>query len=296
MVTTCPRLMPGGRVSRDWGFPRHIFHLRVRVSRDRWRVLASTSLGQGETLPCGFLTACPWALAPGCGTAGVRRVLLAGEPSGQPHEAVTASGDWGLRLSWSVPLLSQEGRPWGARAGSPCVPRCPWTPPWGWESLSSRFPACRGGMASATAPAPPAAMAVDREAWGAGAFLGPEEHIDEDVLANILSALWPTPAVVDDKCGRYPWTPLGGSIVEQRFDAVDSRLMTAIWTTIRGTEDTLYAVPEGTVTEFPFLCSREDWRVCQMLRHLADRESPPEVGEKPHFSWEYFPGSPPELR
>ena len=73
-----------------------------------------------------------------------------------------------------------------------------------------------------------------------------------------------TPAVVNEKYGRYPWTPLGGSMVEQRFEAVDSRRMTAIWTTIRGTLDTLYAVPEGTVTDFPFLRSREDGRLCQV--------------------------------
>jgi len=142
-------------------------------------------------------------------------------------------------------------------------------------------------MASSTAPDAPAAMAVDREAEGGGALLGPEEDIDDNVLANLMSASWPTPAVVHENYGRYPWTPPGGSIVEQRFDTIDSRRMTAIWTTIRGMYDTLYAVPEGTVTDFPFLRSREDWRVCQVLRHLAVREIPPEVGDKPHFSWEY---------
>jgi len=125
--------------------------------------------------------------------------------------------------------------------------------------------------------------------------LGPEEDIDDDVLANLLSASWPTPAVVDDQYGRYPWTPLGGSIVEQRFDAIDSRRMASIWTTIRGMYDILYAVPEGTVTDFPFLRSREDLRVCQVLRYLAVREIPPEVGDKPHFSWEYYPWSPPKV-
>jgi len=150
-------------------------------------------------------------------------------------------------------------------------------------------------MASATAPDASAAMAVDREAEGAGALLGPEEDIDDTVLANLLSAAWPTPAVVDIQYGRFPWTPLGGSIVEQRYNAIDSRRMTSIWTTIRGMYDTLYAVPEGTVTDFPFLRSREDWRVCQVLRHLAVREIPPEVGKKPHVSWDYYPGSPPKL-
>jgi len=49
------------------------------------------------------------------------------------------------------------------------------------------------------------------------------------------------------------------------------------------------------VTDVPFLRSREDWRVCQVLRHLAVREIPPEVGDKPHFSWDYYPGSPFQL-
>jgi len=145
-------------------------------------------------------------------------------------------------------------------------------------------------MASSVAPDAPAAMAVDRDAEGAGAFLRPEEDIDDDVLANLLSASWPTPAIVDDKYGRYRWTPLGGSIVEQRFDAVDSRLMTSIWTTIRGMYDTLYAVPGGTVTVFPFLRSREDWRVCQVLRHLAVREIPPRGGGQAPLLLEIFPG------
>jgi len=150
-------------------------------------------------------------------------------------------------------------------------------------------------MASPAVPDAWAAMAVDREAEGAGALWGPEEDIDDDVLAYLLPASWPTPAVVDDQYERFPWTPLGGSIVEQRYDAIGSRQMTSLWTTIRGMYDNLYAVPEGTVTDFPFLSSREDWRVCQVLRHSALREIPPEVGDKPHFSWDYYPGSPPKL-
>jgi len=54
--------------------------------------------------------------------------------------------------------------------------------------------------------------------------------------------------------------------------------------------DTVYAVPEGTVTDFPFLRSREDWRVCQVFRHLAVRKIPPEVEDKLRFSWDYYPG------
>jgi len=138
-------------------------------------------------------------------------------------------------------------------------------------------------------------MAVSRAAERAGAFLGPEKDIDDDVLSNRLSASWPTPEVVDDTYGRYPWTPVGGYIVEQRFDAVDSRRMTSIRTTIRGMYGPLYAVPEGTVAEFPFLRGREDWRVCQVLRNLAVCDIPPEVGDKPHFSWDKYPGSPPKV-
>ena len=129
-------------------------------------------------------------------------------------------------------------------------------------------------------------MSVDLEAEGVGAFLGPGEDIDDDVLANLLSASRPTPAVVDDQYRRFPWTPPRGSIVQQRYDAIDSRRVTSVWTTIRGMYGTLYAVPEGTATDFSFLRSREDWRVCQVLKHLAVREIPPEVGDKPHFSWD----------
>jgi len=49
------------------------------------------------------------------------------------------------------------------------------------------------------APDAPVAVAVDREAEGAGALLSLEEDIEVDVLANLLSLLWPTPAVVDEK-------------------------------------------------------------------------------------------------
>ena len=35
--------------------------------------------------------------------------------------------------------------------------------------------------------------------------------------------------------------------------------------------------------------------MCRVLQHFAVREIPPEVRDKPHFSWEYYPGSPPKL-
>jgi len=137
-----------------------------------------------------------------------------------------------------------------------------------------------------------AAMVVDREAEGAASLLGTEEDKDDDVLSSPLSASRPTPAVVDDKYGRFPWTPLGRSVVEQRFGTVDSRRMTSIWTTLRGIYEFLDAVSDGTVTDVLFLRSREVWRVCQVRGNFAVRGLPPEVGDKPHFSWEYYPESP----
>jgi len=214
--------------------------------------------------------------------------------SGQSHKAVTASGDWGFDPLGRNSCRHREDDPVGRYRVLPAsrVVRGPY--PRG-GILIFLLPASRGGMASSTAPDASAAMAVDREAEGAGALLGPEEDIDEGVLAGLLSTSWPTPAVVDDQYGRFFWTPLWGSIAEQRCDAIDSRRMTPIWTTIRGMYDTLDAVPEGKVTDFPILRSREDWRVCRVLRHLAVREIPPVVGEKPRFSWDCYPGSPPQL-
>jgi len=150
-------------------------------------------------------------------------------------------------------------------------------------------------MSSANAPEAAASVAVHRQAERAGALLGQVEDTEDDVLANLLLASWPTPAVVDEEYGRYPWTPLGGSLVKQRFAPVDSRRMVSICTTIRGMCGPLYAVPEGTVTDFPFFRTLEDWRICQVLQHFAVRELLPEVGENPHFSWEYYPGTAPKL-
>jgi len=203
--------MPGGRLTPDRGFPPHIPHHRARVSRDRGRCLATPSLGQGETLSCGSATACPWGLALGRHTAGDRRVHRAGEPSGQSHTVVTASGDWGFdrlgRHSRRHRKDGPVGRCWVLPSSG--VVRGP-HPRWG--ILMFPVPASRGRMASSTAPDASAAMAVDREAEVAGALLGPEGDIDDDVLARLLSASWPTPAVVDDQYGRFPWTPRGGSI------------------------------------------------------------------------------------
>jgi len=107
-------------------------------------------------------------------------------------------------------------------------------------------------MASADAPDAPAAMSVDRQAEGAGALLGSEEDIDDNILSNLLSASWLTPPVVDEDYGRYPWTTLGVSLVEQRFDFGDSRQMASICTTIQRMYVPLHADREGTGRTFPF--------------------------------------------
>jgi len=50
----------------------------------------------------------------------------------------------------------------------------------------------------------------------------------------------------------------GGVLCRIALAAVDSRRMVSIWTTMRRMFRFVYAVPEGKVTDFPFLWSRED--------------------------------------
>jgi len=275
----------GGRVTPDRGFPPHIPHLRVRVSRDRGQCLATPPLGHGENPTLWLLVSVPLGAHSGAQYGAEPTGSEPGEPRAIPIRRSPTAVIGGVG-SLGGTLVVTRGDDIVGRdrvLPAPRVVRVP-HPRVGLPYLP-QFPAFRGGMSPSAAPDVAAAMAVDREAEGAGALLGPEEDIDDDVLSNLLAASWPTPALVDDKYGRYPWTPVGGSMVEQRFDAVDSRLMTSIWTTIRGMYGSLCAVPEGTVTVFPFLRTREDWRVFQVLRHLAVRDIPPEVGDKPHFSW-----------
>jgi len=61
--------------------------------------------------------------------------------------------------------------------------------------------------------------------------------------------------------GCFPWEPPGLSLVEQRFAAIDGRRMTTVWTGIRAMCGPLYAVPEGTATDFQFHRRNEDWQV-----------------------------------
>jgi len=60
--------------------------------------------------------------------------------------------------------------------------------------------------------------------------------------------------------------------------------MVCLWTTIQANYGSMYTVSAGTVTDSPFLRRQEDWRVFRVLRHLAERDLFPEMGDKPHFS------------
>jgi len=124
-------------------------------------------------------------------------------------------------------------------------------------------------MASAGEANSAAAMAVDSRQSGSGDVLCPEEEIGV-TLASLLSSSWPAPAIVDDQFRRFPGEPPGLSHVEQRYAAIDSRRMTHVWTIIRAFYGTLYAVPEGTGTDFPFLRRKEDWKPLPFLEPLGE--------------------------
>jgi len=198
--------MPGGGVTPARGFPPHIPQLRARVSRDRGRCLATPSLCQRKTLSCGSLTACPWGLAIGRRTAGDRRVHRAGEPSGQSHRTVTASGDWGFDPLGQHSCRHRADDPARRYRDLPASRVVRGPHPRG-GVLIFPVPASRGGMASSTAPDASAAMAVDREAEGVGALLGPEEDIDDDVLAGLLSASCRLPRSLTTSTGGSPGPP-----------------------------------------------------------------------------------------
>jgi len=134
-------------------------------------------------------------------------------------------------------------------------------------------------MASADSAHGTAAMAVDSRGNASSAVLGEEEEID-GTLASLLLASWPTSAVVDDSFRRFPWD-LGGPLVEQRYADLEGRRIVSLCTTNRANYDPLYAVPEGTATDFPFLRLQNDWRVRRVLRHLAERVLPPRWATSP---------------
>jgi len=106
-------------------------------------------------------------------------------------------------------------------------------------------------MASFDAPDSAAATAVDRDAQGAGALLGLEDYIGDDDFSKLLSASWPTPAIVGEMYGRYLSTPLGGVLVEQRFEAVDSLRMVSIWTKNPGDVRSPIRRPRGDCDGLP---------------------------------------------
>jgi len=282
--------------SEERGFPPHISHLRACVSQDRGRIQRPPHWPKGAPggsiglAPRGPLCGIPWRAAPGLGPhrgpgeppppGHTKRSPSLGGPdySGVPRAPFSARGGTAprVRVRGSSPIFAE------------LVPR----PRVGLIGLLWG-PVSRGPMASADAAHGTAAMAVDCRGGAPGDVLGEEEEID-GTLASLLSASWPTPAVVDDSFRRFPWD-LGGSLVEQRYAVLEGRRMVSLWTTIRANYGPLYAVPEGTTTDFPFLRRQKDWRVCRVLRHLAKRDLPPEVGDKPYFSWDYYFGTPPKI-
>ena len=188
MVTTRPLLDPGGVSPMTGGFP-HLSPTSRPGSPGTGGGVSPPPLGhRGKPRP---VTPCQRALggphrgAIRRGTDGfteprkprvspIRRSQAAvtggfGSPGGT---LVVSRGDDTVRRDRVLPASRV------VRAPHPGVGR-PYLP---------RVPACRGGMASFAAPDAPAAMAVDREAKGAGALLGAEEDIDDDALANLLSA------------------------------------------------------------------------------------------------------------
>jgi len=110
-----------------------------------------------------------------------------GNPRVSPVRRSPPAVAGGLDSPGRTLVVTERTKPSGATGFSPrsALFVCPTL---GWGVLFSRFPASRGGMAPSAAHDAPAAMAVDREAEGGGARLGPEEDIDDDVLANLLSA------------------------------------------------------------------------------------------------------------
>jgi len=235
---------------------------------------------------------------------GLEDLLTGGQRRGawpQPEGAPVKGLSRGHRLPVTLVGCHRVPRPWSARredhaygvalglAPSPSSGEFPSVVR---LSSSPSDPARRGRMASGMADSA-AAMAVDRHGDGTGDILR-EEEIDSG-LAALLSASWPTPDVADAKYERFPWAPLGGSLVERRYAAVDPRRMVLIWRTIRSLWGPLYAVPEGTETDFPFLRGVEDVRVCRVLTHLANRELPPVTEGPIIYSWEWYPGPPPKL-
>jgi len=99
-------------------------------------------------------------------------------------------------------------------------------------------------MSSAIAPDTAAAIAFDSQSEGVLALLCAEEDIDEEILANLLSDSWPTPAVADDRYGLYLRTPLRESLVERQFPAVASGRNIFIWIAIRGFMILLMPLPK----------------------------------------------------
>jgi len=81
-------------------------------------------------------------------------------------------------------------------------------------------------MASADAAHGTVATAVSSRGGASGDVLGEEEEID-GTFASLLSASWPTPAVVNEFFLRFAWD-FWGSLVEQRYAVLEGRRMVSL--------------------------------------------------------------------
>jgi len=233
-----PRPVPGGsRHQRTGGFP-HISPISGPASRRTGGGVQLPDTGQGRT-PRGRVPPRP---SRGC---------LWDTRAGRPHPVHFPGARWAppIGAHKTVPVVwghEDPGVPW-APSSSICgtaprtrfrgsfplsadlVPRL-------WVGLIQlhRVPDSRGPMASADAANCTAAVAVDSRGAAFGDVLGEKDEIN-GALAFLLSASWPTSAVVDDSLRQFSWD-LGGHLVEQRYAAMRA----AAWS--------VYGRPSGPTT------------------------------------------------
>ena len=112
-------------------------------------------------------------------------------------------GDPMIRVSRGHPLRHEFGTSAIVRVrGSSHFPDDPVPQPWVGGIALPQVPVLRGPMASGDTAAGAAAIAVNSPGDAPGDVLGEEEEI-YGALASLLSASWPTPAVVDDTYQQF---------------------------------------------------------------------------------------------
>ena len=202
---------PGLRVvsSESGGIPPHILHLRARVSQARGLCVTAFDSHRGRP--------------------GTRILYPERGPESKHIRRSPLTGVAVCRDTRRCPGRHVLGTALPARVRAESrIPDVP-MPPLGWgPPLISEYPFLRDPMASAGEADAAAAMAVDSRHGGSDDVLGPEEEIDV-FLANLLSASWPAPAVVDDQFRWFPWKPprafaRRAALRGDRWPLVDARL------------------------------------------------------------------------